>query len=94
VSLGLEFLVPFPVVNGRIDFETYAKTDLAFLWILFPPDRPYRHYSLVHYPAHRKSAPELMQARFTIDHPYGSLIGWSVVNPETDAVYECRWTTE
>ena len=94
VSLELEFLVPFPVVNGRVDFETYAKTDLASLWILFPPDRPYRHYSLVHYPASRNSAPELMQARFTIDHPYGSLIGWSVINPERDHVYECRWTTE
>jgi predicted acylesterase/phospholipase RssA len=94
VSLEIELFVPFPVGNGRIDFETYVKTDLASLWILFPPDRPYRHYSLVHYPAHRRSAPELMQARFTIDHPYGSLIGWSVVNPETDAVYECRWTTE
>jgi hypothetical protein len=35
-----------------------------------------------------------MEARFTIDHPYGSLIGWSVINPEVDAVYECRWTTD
>jgi predicted acylesterase/phospholipase RssA len=94
VSLELEFLVPFPIVNGRIDFETYAKTDLASLWILFPPDRPYRTYSLVHYTASRSSPPELMQARFTIDHPYGSLIGWSVINPERDHVYECRWTTE
>jgi hypothetical protein len=94
VSLELEFLVPFPVGNGRIDFETHIKTDLASLWILFPSDRPYRHYSLVHYPASRNSAPELMQARFTIDHPYGSLIGWSVVNPELDTVYQCRWTTE
>jgi predicted acylesterase/phospholipase RssA len=94
VSVELEFLVPFPVINGRIDFETYAKTDLASLWILFPADRPYRHYSLVHYPASRNSPPELMQARFTIDHPYGSLIGWSVINPECDAVYESRWTTQ
>jgi predicted acylesterase/phospholipase RssA len=94
VALELEFLVPFPVVSGRIDFETYAKTDLASLWILFPPDSPYHHYSLLHYPATRNSAPELMQARFTIDHPYGSMIGWSVVNPETNSVYECRWTTE
>jgi hypothetical protein len=94
VSVEIEALVPFPVVNGRLDFEPYAKTDLASLWILFPHDRPYRHYSLVHYPASRNSPPEPMQARFTIDHPYGSLIGWSVINPEIDAVYECRWTTE
>jgi predicted acylesterase/phospholipase RssA len=90
----LEFLAPFPVVGGRVAFETYAKTHLASLWILFPAERPYRHYSLVHYPASRRSAPEVMQARFTIDHPYGSLIGWSVVNPESDSVYECRWTSE
>jgi hypothetical protein len=94
VSVELEFLVPFPIVNGRIDFETYARTDLASLWILFPTDRPYRHYSLLHYRADRKSPPEVMQARFTIDHPYGTMIGWSVINPERDAVYECRWTTE
>jgi hypothetical protein len=94
VLLELEFVAPFPRVNGRVDFETYAKTDLASLWILFPPDRPYHHYSLVHYPGDRRSPPELMQARFTIDHPYGSLIGWSVVNPESDSVYECRWTTD
>jgi hypothetical protein len=94
VSLELEFLVPFPVVNGRVEFETYAKTDLASVWILFPPDSPYRTYSLVRFPADRSSPPQVMQARFTIDHPYGSLIGWSVVNPETHAVYECRWTTE
>jgi predicted acylesterase/phospholipase RssA len=94
VSLELEFLVPFPVVHGRIEFETYAKTDLASLWILFPADRPYRHYSLVHYPASRNRPPEIMQARFTIDHPYGSMIGWSVVNPETNVIYECRWTTD
>jgi hypothetical protein len=35
-----------------------------------------------------------MQARFTIDHPYGSMIGWSVITPESNAIYECRWTTE
>jgi predicted acylesterase/phospholipase RssA len=94
VTVELEVVVPFPVVGGRIDFETYAKTALATIWILFPTDRPYRHYTLVHYPQSRTSPPEIMQARFTIDHPYGSLIGWSVISPERDAVYECRWTTE
>jgi hypothetical protein len=94
VTVQLEFLVPVPVVGGRVDFETYFKTDLASIWILFPVDRPYRNYSLLHYPASRDKPPELMQARFTIDHPYGSLIGWSVVNPEINAVYECRWTTD
>jgi hypothetical protein len=33
-----------------------------------------------------------MHNRFSIDHPYGFLIGWSVVDPEENRVYECRWT--
>jgi hypothetical protein len=32
-----------------------------------------------------------MESPFTIDHPSRRLVGWSVVNPEPDTVYECRW---
>ncbi|MCR9294352.1 MAG: hypothetical protein NXI32_16660 [bacterium] len=46
------------------------------------------------YPQVRSEPPSLMNTRYTIDHPYGSLIGWSVVDPELDRFYECRWTTE
>jgi hypothetical protein len=37
---------------------------------------------------------EPLEARYTIDHPYGSLIGWSVITPDPQTVYECRWTTD
>ena len=37
-------------------------------------------------------AAEPMTPRYTIDHPYGQLIGWSVINPAKGQVYECRWT--
>jgi len=33
-----------------------------------------------------------MTPRYTIDHPYGALIGWSLINPQVRTVYECRWT--
>jgi hypothetical protein len=79
---------------GRYKFETDLKTDLVSVWLLFPTDRPYRTYSLLHYPGDRSSPPEVMQSRFTIDHPYGTLIGWSVINPVRDSVYECRWSME
>ena len=78
----------------RAPFVTHTKTDLVSVWLLFPPDRPYRTYSLVSYPVDKSSAPRPMTKRYAIDHPYGFLIGWSVVNPEENHVYECRWTTE
>jgi hypothetical protein len=46
----------------------------------------------VRYPADRSAPPELMEVRNKIDHPAGTLMGWSVVNPEVGTVYECRWT--
>ncbi len=78
----------------RAPFVTHTKTDLISVWLLFPADEPYRTYSLVSYPVDKKSAPRPMTNRYAIDHPYGFLIGWSVVNPEEDRVYECRWTTD
>ena len=40
------------------------------------------------------AAVEPLTARYIIDHPYGQLIGWSVIMPRKDTVYESRWTTE
>ena len=93
VTLDLEFVGTIPR-TVRAPFVTRLDIDLISVWVLFPPDRPYLTYSLVSYPSDRSVPPEVMNARFTIDHPYGSLIGWSVVNPEADHVYERRWTSE
>lgn len=78
----------------RAPFVTRIKTDLISVWMLFPPDRPYRTYGLVTYPEDKSAPPKVMDVRYAIDHPDGSLIGWSVVNPEVGNVYECRWTTD
>jgi predicted acylesterase/phospholipase RssA len=101
VTLEIEALVARSAVRrkyakgiGHYKFETELKTDLVSVWLLFPTDRPYRTYSLMRYPGDRSSPPEVMQSRFTIDHPYGTLIGWSVINPQRDMVYECRWSME
>ncbi|MEA1950179.1 MAG: hypothetical protein U9N87_02255 [Planctomycetota bacterium] len=94
VTLEVEFLIRSNKPTARAAFLTRVKSDLISMWMLFPTDRPYRNYSLVRYPADRSSPPEVMNSRYMIDHPYGSLIGWSVVNPKLDTVYECRWTTE
>jgi len=94
VTIELELLVTVPKLVKRARFVTKMKTELVSVWMLFPTDRPYRNYNLVRYPADRSARAEVMNARYVIDHPFGSLIGWSVVNPEASVVYECRWTME
>ena len=95
VTVEIAALARLPVLtSGRAPFVMQCKTDLLSVWMLFPEDRPYRTYSLVRYPADKSQPPQMMDPRNTIDHPYGSLIGWSVVNPQVGTVYECRWTTE
>ena len=93
VTVELELIADFPK-SARAPMLTHSKTDLISVWILFPEDRPYHTYSLVSYPIDRSESPKVMHHRYAIDHPYGYLIGWSVVNPEVDRVYECQWTLE
>lgn len=78
--------------TNRAPIVLRTKTDLVSVWLLFPSHRPYKSYSLVSYPADRSAPAKIMQKRYVIDHPYGYLIGWSVVNPDIHRVYECRWT--
>jgi hypothetical protein len=93
LTIEVEVLLEFPK-TVRAPFVPHAETDVISVWILFPEDQPYRTYSLVSYPSDLSEAPKPMNNRYAIDHPFGSLIGWSTVNPEKDRVYECRWTTE
>jgi hypothetical protein len=93
VTIEVELVGDVPK-TVRAPFMTHTKTDLISVWLLFPADQPYRTYSLVSYPVDKSSAARPMTHRYAIDHPYGFLIGWSVVNPEEDRVYECHWTTE
>lgn len=94
VLLEVDWLVDVPHLQSHASFITRLKTDLVSMWMLFPADRPYRTFDLVQYPADRSEPPSVLDSRYTIDHPYGSLIGWSVVNPQVGSVYECRWKYE
>jgi predicted acylesterase/phospholipase RssA len=95
VTIEIAMLARFPgLMSGRAPFVVQCKTDLLAVWLLFPEHRPYRKYSLLRYPADESAPPQMMNPRDTIDHPYGFLIGWSVVNPQVGTVYECRWTTK
>jgi predicted acylesterase/phospholipase RssA len=76
---------------GRLPLVMQFDADLLTVWILFPDDHPYHRYELVRYPRDRAAAVEPLTSRYTIDHPYGRLIGWSVITPARDTVYECRW---
>src|SRR5262249_8440628 len=73
-------------------YRPQAKTKDALVWLLFPEDRPYQHYNLVRYPSAKPGPQEPIETRYTVNHPYGSIIAWMVVNPEVGYVYECQWT--
>jgi len=77
---------------GRMPMVMQFDADLLTVWILFPDDHPYKWYQLVTYPRGDAAATEPLTSRYTIDHPYGRLIGWSVITPREGTVYECRWT--
>ncbi|MEI6657260.1 MAG: patatin-like phospholipase family protein [Planctomycetota bacterium] len=77
---------------GRLPLVMQFNADLLTVWILFPDDHPYHRYQLVTYPRGQDTALEPLTSRYTIDHPYGRLIGWSVIMPRQGSVYECRWS--
>jgi predicted acylesterase/phospholipase RssA len=69
-----------------------AATEQASVWVLFPESRPYKDYRLVRYSAADPSASQEIETQYTIDHPHGSIIAWSIVNAEPGNIYECEWT--
>ncbi|MFM7205554.1 MAG: patatin-like phospholipase family protein [Planctomycetaceae bacterium] len=95
VPLELAAVVRFTALPaGRLPLVMQFAADLLTVWILFPDDHPYHRYQLVSYPRASAESAQPLTSRYTIDHPYGKLIGWSVITPTRDTVYECRWTGE
>jgi predicted acylesterase/phospholipase RssA len=93
LELTTSFAADF-FARGRISFDLRYPADLVTIWILFPQAHPYGRYELLRYPEGDPEAAEPMSPRYTIDHPFGTLIGWSLIKPEPGNVYECRWKTE
>jgi len=71
-----------------------STTEQASVWVLFPESRPYKDYRLIRYATTDPSKFQEIETQYTIDHPYGSIIAWSIVNAEVGYVYECEWTTQ
>jgi predicted acylesterase/phospholipase RssA len=76
---------------SRIPYFLEQRSELLTVWMLFPENHPYRSYKLVRYPFDGSMPPEPVPSRYTIDHPFGTLLGWSAINPKPEMVYECRW---
>lgn len=71
-----------------------TPTGEASIWVLFPESQPYQEYSLVRYALSDPSTFQKVETRYTISHPRGSIIAWSMLNPQVGYVYECNWTTQ
>lgn len=72
-------------------YRAAIPTAEASIWMIFPINRPYTHYSLVRYPVDDPSTFQKVDTSYTIDHPRGSIIAWSIINPEIGYFYECNW---
>lgn len=95
MTIELATNVRFPkLLPGKMPFLLDHPTDLLTVWMLFPEDHPYHTDNLLRHPRGKSDATEPLSARYTIDHPYGTLIGWSVIKPDPGTVYECRWTSD
>jgi hypothetical protein len=72
-------------------YRAAIPTAEASVWMIFPADRPYTSYSLVRYPVDDPSTFQKIDTSYTIDHPRGSIVAWSIINPEIGYFYECHW---
>jgi len=70
-----------------IRYSPAAKTSKAAVWLLFPSDKPYEKYSLSRFKNDAPSVKTLVDTDFTVDHPFGDITGWTVLNPEIDYTY-------
>ena len=102
VPSGEDFDVGFelvtPGVQGREDrierltFPIIAPTDVATMWVLLPPGRPYRDVDLIGYDRNAPAAVISVEPTYRFDMADGSLFGWMLVAPRDSFIYECRWT--
>jgi hypothetical protein len=58
---------------------------------MFPEDKPYRKYQLLRYEPGKQGEPLVVDPRFNIDHPYGFIIGWSMINAKEGQRFTCQW---
>lgn len=96
VDLDFEayFFTPIAANKLRQTWLRYlpvAKTSKAAVWLLFPSNQPYEKYSLTKFKSDAPSVKTLVETDFTVDHPFGDIIGWTVLNPEVDHTYVCEW---
>ncbi|WP_165246383.1 patatin-like phospholipase family protein [Paludisphaera soli] len=99
VDVEIEAIVhDFEARKGKqenwLRYSPPARTEQASVWVLFPDSRPYKDYRLVRYAADDPSTAREIESQYTIDHPYGSIIAWSILNAEPGYVYECEWTVD
>jgi predicted acylesterase/phospholipase RssA len=74
-----------------VRYRAAVPTAEASMWMIFPVNRPYTHYSLIRYPEADPSLIQKFDTSYKIDHPRGSIIAWSIINPKLGYFYECQW---
>lgn len=77
--------------SQRLTFPIVAPTDVATMWVLLPPGRPYTNVELVGYQQFDTSTVRSVEPTYRFEMADGSLFGWMLVAPRDGHMYECRW---
>jgi hypothetical protein len=72
-------------------YRTAIPTVEVSVWMIFPVSQPHTHFSLIRYSEADPSSFQKIATSYTIDHPRGSIIAWSLISPEIGYFYECDW---
>lgn len=97
VDLEIEATVQGYVAKQMEDWLRYrpvARTAEASVWAMFPESRPYRDYRLIRYSKADPSSFQEVDTLYTIDHPRGAIIAWSIINPDPDYLFVCKVETD
>ena len=78
--------------RSRLTFPILGPTDVATMWVLLPPGKPYQDVEIVAYRTDRSSLVEAVEPTYRFNMADGSLFGWMLVAPREGHTYECRWS--
>ncbi|HTU24932.1 MAG TPA: hypothetical protein VMF30_06020, partial [Pirellulales bacterium] len=96
IDVLIEILVRDPLPAGfwqnpHVDLTTQLPVEDLVLWLIVPKDHPYNRYRIRETP--RPGMSRLVIPSEGIQEATGTILHWSLFDPEPDIVYSCEWDT-
>lgn len=76
-----------PLETARVD----APVGMLSMWLLLPEKKPYESYRILELDPHSPGAVRAIHPSEGIEDSDGTIIYWSLLDPNPDRRYECHW---